>query len=242
MVHVFAYEPKLPQQKNAPPPAAFVTVNAIGRSTGDSIEFGVPTKYMGGKGQSPFPSGVTAQLAGLMACLKYLHSTWNWFDVKAALRSTASNFKSGYDPRSYGYGIIDYHSANAMSDASSFPLFPPAAVIMEIHNEHVDFFVNSFKQTRRTADALYKFSSPPPVQLRELLATDIESLGGKLVFVGDPSATTNIVSYRTTSDETAFFVWFSRDVNGVFSRIEPYSIIGPVTLLLPYGPRLNKEP
>jgi hypothetical protein len=242
MVHVYAYEPRQQQQRNVPPPAAFVTVNAVGGTTGDGIEFGVPTNYMEGKGQSPYPSGVTAQLAGLMACLKYRHSTWNWFDVKAALRSTAANFKSGYDPRAYGYGVIDYHSANALSDASSLPLFPPAAVIMEVQNDRVVFSVNSFKQTRRAVDALFKFSTPPQPQLRDLSLNDITSLAGEPMFVGDPSVTTNGVSYQTTRDETVYFVWFTKDANGMFSRIEPYSIIGPVTLHLPYGPRLNQQP
>ena len=241
MVHVFAYEPKQQQQKNAPPPAVFVTVNAVGRTTGDGIEFGVPANYMEGKGQSPYPSGVAAQLAGLMACLKYRHSSWNWFDVKAALRSTAVNFKSGYDPRTYGYGIIDYHSANTLSDASLLPLFPPAAVIVEVQNDRVVFFVNSFKQTRRTVDALFKFSTPPQPQLRDLSLNDITSLAGKQVFAGDPSVTTNSLSYRSSHDETVYFVWFTKDANGMFSRIEPYSIIGPVTLHPPYGPRLNQR-
>ncbi|MDP2104937.1 MAG: hypothetical protein Q8J76_02995, partial [Desulfobulbaceae bacterium] len=83
MIHVFAYEPRHPQPWNAPPPAAFATVNKIGAQSGGGIEFGVPSTYMEGKGRSNTPSGVTAQLAGLMACLKYLHPTWNWFDIKA---------------------------------------------------------------------------------------------------------------------------------------------------------------
>jgi len=242
MVHVYAYEPRQQQQKNAPPPAVFVTVNAVGRTTGDGIEFGVPTNYMEGKGQSPYPSGVTAQLAGLVACLKYRHSTWNWFDVKAALRSTAANFKSGYDPRTYGFGVIDYHSANALSGAPSLPLFPPAAVVLEVQNDRVVFSVNSFKQTRRTTDALFKFTTSPQPQLRDLALNDITSLKGEPVFVGDPSVTTNSVSYQTAHDETVCFVWFTKDANGMFSRIEPYSIIGPVTLHKPYGPRLNRRP
>lgn len=242
VVHVFAYEPTQTQPKNAPPPAAFVTVNAVGRTTGDGIEFGVPTDYMAGKGQSPFPSGVTAQLAGLMACLKYRHPSWNWFDVKAALRSTAGNFHSGYDPRKYGYGIIDYRSANALSEASSLPLFPPAAVIGEIHDDRIDFFVNSFRQTRRVADVLMKFPVPPPVRRMELTLEEVISLGGERIFAGDLPVDKNVVSYQASRGETAYFVWFSVDGHGMFSRIESYSIIGPVTLRLPGGTNSTKEP
>jgi hypothetical protein len=57
----------------------------IGGTTGGGIEFVVPTNYTHGKGQSASPSGVTAQVAGLLACLKYRHPSWIWFDVKAAV-------------------------------------------------------------------------------------------------------------------------------------------------------------
>jgi len=233
MVHVYAYEPKRSQSRKAPPPAAFVTVNKIGGRSGDGIEFGVPPAYMNGKGMSTTPSGVTAQLAGLMACLKYQHPSWNWFDVKASLRSTAANFASGYDPDRYGYGAIDYHGANALTDAARLPLFAPAAVPFKTKSKEpaqINFFVNSFKQTRRSTDALFKFSLPPTAHLQELTLPEITARGGKWVFSGDLSKTSNIYSYKAITTETVYFVWFTVDANGTYSRIEPYSIIGPVTL------------
>lgn len=139
MLHVFAYEPRKKQPLNVPPPAAFVTVNRIGGLSGDGIEFGVPTDYMNGKGQSTSPSGVTAQLAGLIASLKYLHPEWNWFDIKAALRGTASNYPNGYDPQKYGYGAIDFHAANALKESSNLPLFAPAAVVRKQRDNQIDF-------------------------------------------------------------------------------------------------------
>jgi len=233
MVHVYAYEPKKSQPEKAPPPAAFVTVNKIGGKTGDGIEFGVPGTYMNGKGMSTTPSGVTAQLAGLMACLKYLHPSWNWFDVKAALRSTAANYASGYDPARYGYGSIDYHKANALTEAAKLPLFAPAALPFTTKAKEaarIYFFVNSFKQTRRAKDALFKFFTPPTVHLQELTLPEITALGGTWVFSGDLSKTNNIYPYKAITTETVYFVWFTVDANGTYSRIEPYSIIGPVTL------------
>jgi len=234
MVHVYAYEPRKTQPANAPPPAVFVTVNKIGGKTGDGIEFGVPTTYMNGKGMSATPSGVTAQLAGLMACLKYLHPAWNWFDVKAALRSTASNYASGYDPERYGYGSIDYHRANALKDGEQLPLFAPAALPFTTRAQEagqINFFINSFRQSRRLTDALFTFSVPPPVQLQELTLPEITALGGKWVFSGDLSKSKNIYTYRAITRETLYFVWFTVDTNGSYSRIEPYSIIGPVNLV-----------
>ncbi len=230
LVHVYAYEPRSPQPKNAPPPAAFVTVNRIGGLTGDGIEFGVPTGYMHGKGQSTTPSGVTAQLAGLMACLKRLHPTWNWFDIKAALRAAAANFASGYNPRDYGYGAIDYHLANELKDAASLPLFAPAAVVLPQKNNRLTFQINSFRQSRRMTDVLFRFSSRPDVHLKELTLPEITGMGGEHLYSSYLRQPTNRYSYPITREETAYFVWLTMDTKGRYSRIEQYSVLGPIRL------------
>jgi len=242
MLHVYAYEPRTPQPDNAPPPAAFTTVNVIGGMTGHGIEFGVPAGYMKGKGQSSTPSGVTAQLAGLMASLKYRHPDWNWFDVKAALRSTAANYPKGYDPKHYGYGTIDYPAANALVDAQLLPLFPPAAVQLPHTGAVLSFYVNPFQQTRRVADALFKFRSPPSPNRAELSLAQLVSLGGQLLYLGDFTKKGNQANFRIMADEKAWFVWLTRDAAGRFSRIEPYSVLGPVLLKAKQqqlGPRLT---
>ncbi|GAM08998.1 hypothetical protein OR1_01272 [Geobacter sp. OR-1] len=230
LCHVYAYEPKQPQSPNAPPPATFATVNKVGGKTGGGIEFGLPTTYMNGKGKSTYPSGVTAQLAGLMAAIKYRHPDWNWFDVKAALRSTAANYATGYDPARYGYGLIDYYAANALQDAAALPLFAPAAVIARVQGLSADFAVNSFRQSRRSADAVFKFNSRPVTSGKELTFSEITALGGELLFSGEIPLRTNRYRYRAPGEEFVFFVWFTRDVRGFYSRIEPCSIIGPVSL------------
>ena len=245
MVHVYAYEPRTAQPADAPPPAAFATVNRIGGATGGGIEFGVTDGYMGGKGAGATPSAATAQLAGLMACLKHRHPSWNWFDVKAALRATASNRATGYDPLNYGYGAIDFHAADSLTDAVTLPLFPPSVVVLPQRGNSLRFFVNSFRQSRRVADVLFRFTSPPRRQVTELTSAEIAALGGQQVFSGNPPAQSNVYSYRVTASETAYFVWLARDARGRFSRIEPYSVIGPVTVnfRVPpiYGPRLNRD-
>ena len=242
MLHVFAYEPRKKQPLNVPPPAAFVTVNRIGGLTGDGIEFGVPTDYMNGRGQSTTPSGVTAQMAGLIASLKYLHPEWNWFDIKAALRGTAANYTTGYDPQKYGYGTIDFHAANALKESANLPHFAPAAVVRRQSDNQIDFHVNSFRQSRRQTDVLFRFLQPPAVTLKELSLADITAMGGQQLFIGDLSTTSNFISYRVHHDEKVYFVWFTKDAEGMFSRIEPYSIIGPIKLTSKqqlYGPRVK---
>ncbi|MDD5758970.1 MAG: hypothetical protein PHI06_07790 [Desulfobulbaceae bacterium] len=227
MVHVFAYEPRQPQPWDAPPPASFVTVNTTEGKSGGGIEFGVPTTYMQGKGQSDTPSGVTAQLAGLMASLKYSHPLWNWFDVKAALRATASNYATGYNPLAYGYGSIDYYAANTIRDAATLPLFAPAAVVLGREGARLSFAINSFRQSRRYTEVLFRFATRPRPQPKELTLADINTMGGHLVF-SNLRTDASTYSYQVPSKVASFLVWFTQDVHGIFSRIESYSIIDPI--------------
>ncbi|MFA7062507.1 MAG: hypothetical protein WC156_17005 [Pedobacter sp.] len=229
MLHVYAYEPRKPQPPGAPPPAAFATVNMIGGTSGGGIEFGVPTNYMHGKGQSSWPSGVTAQVAGLLACLKYQRPFWNWFDVKAALRSTAANYPTGYDPHKYGYGVINYQNANAFTNAIQLPLFAPAAVILGQNADRLFFRINPFKQTRRFTDVVFKFRTRPAATINELTLSEITAMGGEYLFSSYLHKDANNFSYRLSRGETAYLVWFTQDRSLKFSRIEPYSIFGPIT-------------
>jgi hypothetical protein len=229
MLHVYAYEPRKPQPPGAPPPAAFTTVNMIGGTTGGGIEFGVPTDYMHGKGQSAWPSGVTAQVAGLLACLKYRHPFWNWFDAKAALRVTAANYPTGYDSHKYGYGAINFQDANAFTNATQLALFAPAAVVLGQKGDKIVFQINPFKQTRRFTDVVFKFTMRPIPTLKELSLAEITAMGGQYLFSSYLYNDANNYSYRMTRGETAYLIWFTQDLSLKFSRIEQYSIFGPIT-------------
>lgn len=228
MVHVYAYVPKQPQPQSAPPPAAFVTVNRIGAGTGGGIEFGVSSNYMRGKGGSETPSGVAAQLAGLMACLKYQHPSWNWFDIKAALRATAANYAGGYNPHNYGFGAIDYLAANALSDSGKLPLFAPATVVINQSDNQLVFWINAFKQSRRFTEVLFRFARRPAPQLKELTLSEITTMGGEYLFSSYLRKPANSFAFRVTNDDMPYYVWFTQDLQGRFSRIEQYSIIGPI--------------
>jgi hypothetical protein len=240
MVHVYAYEPRQQQPQGVPPPAVFVTVNMVGGKSGPGIEFGVPKQSLGG-GKAATPSAITAHLAGLMAVIKYRHPDWNWFDVKAALRATASNFAAGYNDQQYGYGTIDFVAADSLHTAARLPLFPPAA-LMRRRGTQVTFLVNSFQQTRRSSDALFRFRSPPRPVYREVTLPEIVAGGGQLLFAGDLAKTSNALTLQLQQEESAYYVWFSKGIDGLYSRIEPYSIIGPLSFSpepLRYGPRLQ---
>lgn len=229
VVHVYAYEPRRTQPLQAPPPAAFVTVNRLGGKSGGGIEFGVASDYMRGRGGSGTASGVTSQVAGLMACLKYRHPSWNWFDVKAALRATASNYATGYDPARHGYGSIEYHAADALVDAEKLPLFGPAAVVRRLPGDRLVFLVNAFRQKRRFSDVLFLFPSRPRPLLKELTLAEIGAMGGRHLFSSYLRRQSDVFTYRLSPGESACFVWFTQDGNGRYSRMEAYSILGPFT-------------
>ncbi|HIJ96730.1 MAG TPA: hypothetical protein HPP94_13530 [Desulfuromonadales bacterium] len=95
-------------------------------------------------------------------------------------------------------------------------------------NNTVIFAINSYKQTRRTADALFRFRMRPIPTLKELTLAELSAMGGQLLFSGDRSVSTNSYAVQIPNDEMSHFVWLSRDARGVYSRIEPYSILGPV--------------
>jgi len=229
MLHVYAYVPKRQQPSNAPPPAVFSTVNMIGGTSGGGIEFGVPIDYMNGKGKGSTPSGVTAQLAGLMASLKYRHPSWNWFDVKAALRGTAANYATGYDAHKYGYGAINFKRADDLASPAQLELFAPAAVIFGRQGDQVLFRINPFQQSRRCGDVLFKFPTKPTPTLKEVTLEEITAMGGKFLYSSYLDRDTNTYVYRMTKGETTYLVWFTQDSSSKFSRIEPYSTFGPLT-------------
>lgn len=233
-LHVYAYEPLKSQPPEAPPPAAFSTVNKIGGTTGGGIEFGVPAHYMHGKGQSTTASGVTAQLAGLLACVKYRHPTWNWFDVKAALRMTASNYPTGYDMHNYGYGAIDFVKATALANEAQLALFAPAAIILGQKGDRIFFKINPFRQSRRFTDVVFTFPKRPNPTQKELTLEEITAMGGRSLFSSYLYKDSSTYTYRAPGGETAYLVWFTQDVSLKFSRIESYAIFGPFTFpLLP---------
>jgi hypothetical protein len=163
-----------------------------------------------------------------MACIKYLHPSWNWFDIKAALRATAANYAGGYDALNYGYGAIDYRAANALADADRLPLFAPAAVVRTLPGNRIVFHINAFKQSRRFTEVLFRFASRPVPKLKELTLPEITAMGGEFLFSSYLRTTVDTFVYPVTSDDMHYYVWFTQDLNGRFSRIEPYSIIGPI--------------
>jgi hypothetical protein len=106
---------------NGTPPPTYSTnassPNSANGGTGWGLEFAIPTSYLGL--DTSEDSWNSATMSGFLAALKHQHPAWTWFDVKAALRQTASNWPKGYSHLQFGYGLIDWNAANGIATAGS---------------------------------------------------------------------------------------------------------------------------
>lgn len=176
-------------------------------------------------------SCLTAGNAGIMAALRHQHPTWNWYDVKAALRQTGTNWSTGYDATDYGFGQVNHATATAFTDAEILLQAPSVATSTTAYGQR-QFTVYPFKQTRRVKEVLFQFDTNPGFQANELTLGDIQALGGvKITEHATTSATTTAPIYTAFTDD--YFVWLTADNAddslANFSRIDTYAILGPYT-------------
>ncbi|TSD02104.1 MAG: hypothetical protein Athens071425_123 [Parcubacteria group bacterium Athens0714_25] len=225
LAHNYAYSAALPQSTF--PPIFHMAPGREGGTTGYGVEWRLDCTVF----SCSSLSGITAANAGLMASLRYLHPTWNWFDVKAALRQTGTNWNTGYDRNAFGFGQIDYHEADILEDDQIF-LQPPVAKIDTVYTQSIRFQLYPFKQTRRVKDVLFQFSSAPSFYGDELTLAELEMLGGTKIteYSGDVS---RMIQPLDIAVVNAYFVWLTADnidddlAN--FSRIDTYGILGPLS-------------
>ena len=177
-------------------------------------------------------SYLNAVNAGMMAVVRFNHPAWNWLDVKAALRQTGTNWPTGFDKNTYGFGVVDYASATGFSD-NQILLQPPATNVANAGiSSQVTFTLYPFKQTRRVKEVLFQFASAPAFHGSEMTLSEITTLGGTKIT--EYSGTLAVQSAPIfTALTNAYFVWFTSD-NAVdnsahFSRIDTYSVLGPIS-------------
>jgi len=178
-------------------------------------------------------SSLTAANAGMMTVIRHNNPTWNWFDVKAALRQTGTNWATGYNTTDYGFGVVSYASSTALTD-NEILLQPPSVATSTSSLGQLQFIVYPFKQTRRVKEVLFQFSSttPPTFQSNELTLAEIQTLGGTKV--GEYTKTTATIANPVFSAVTdKYYVWLTADNSddslANFSRIETYGILGPLS-------------
>lgn len=211
---------------NSPPPAFHIAPGGGGWASASGVEWTIDPAIF----NTSSLSSLTAANAGIMASLRYNHPTWNWFDVKAALRQTGANWATGYNNAAYGFGQVNYATANAFTDGQ-IALQPPVAA-SSIILDRISFTLYPFKQTRRVKEVLFQFASAPSFQSGELTLNAIQALGGtKITEYTGTTATEITPSYAAITN--AYFVWFTAD-NATdsaanFSRIDTYSVLGPTS-------------
>ncbi len=228
IAHNYGYSAVLPA--GTPPPAFHIAPGqASGPWTYPGVEWLLNAAEITAATSSL--SSVVGANAGMLAALRYNHPTWNWFDVKAALRQTGTNWATGYNAVAggYGFGTVSYTTANAFTN-NQLLLQPPEVLASITTGKRIQFTIYPFKQTRRVKEVLYQFSSAPAFQAGEMTLGAIQALGGaKIAEYSDISATTT--QPITASTTNAYFVWFTadnaNDSLAKYSRIDTYSVLGP---------------
>ncbi|MHB8661004.1 MAG: peptidoglycan-binding protein, partial [Minisyncoccota bacterium] len=218
------------------PPAFYTAPGNPAFSSAPGVEWEMdPVIYTGSL------SGATAANTGVMSWLRLNHPTWNWFDVKAAIRQSAANWTTGYNGATYGFGLINATTTNALADNQILLQPPEVATSTSGMYNQLTFTIFPFRQTRRAKDVLFEFSTNPGLQLgtassSDLTLAQIQALGGTKVAGSDYSgnlATTTTPFFTAVSN--AYFVWFTVDsANDTastthFSRIDTYSDFGPLS-------------
>lgn len=212
-----------------PPPSAtcvLLSTNS-GAASGPGIEFGITANYKGVDTSSP--SAATAVMAGILASLKYNHPTWNWFDIKAALRQTAANWSTGYDPANYGFGTVNFDNATA---AGALYLQPPA-VTYALNSDDVSFSLYPFRQTRRVREEIYYIPDGATLPIKnEWTVADLNALGATIVGQSNGSDISPVISTTaragTTNGVSAGFgrmVVFTTDGLGNYSSPQSYNVV-----------------
>ncbi len=208
------------------PPALLVTAsssNSFNGGTSWGMEFALSPGYKGL--DTTADSWVSADMAGFIASLQYNHPAWNPFDIKAALRQTAANWVSGYNHLTFGFGVVDWDSANAVASTNAMYLQPPSASIIN-GNYYATITLNPFRQGRRNHEVVYSVN---PVYVwprkNEYSAADIAASGGTLVYTSNGTDVQPTFTYAPAASGTVTFVAFTTDGAGAFSAWQEFSPI-----------------
>ena len=221
-----------PGSGDAYPPVAVSTIlpNTTGPLSSNScgyaqgIEFSMTAGYKGFATGSP--SGTTEAMSGVFAVLKANHSSFTWSDIKGALRQTASNWSTGYAPiraSGYGFGNIDYDSANAIALTSSIFLQGPGMQIAP-HGYYVTVTLYPFLTTRRVREVVYIGGTWPAANtVNEFTAAQITAAGGTLVYTSNGTDVTPTFNYSPGASGSATFTALTLDASGNGSRVESFT-------------------
>jgi hypothetical protein len=252
VVYSWAFCPATP---SAYPPLALVTVlpdNAAAMPSGggcgyaQGVEFSIPVGWTPispayGSMVVRDPSSSQNAMQVVLAALRMRNPGWTWFDVKAALRQTASNWATGYAPYNprtggCGYGNISWTAASALSETSALYLQPPG---MRIQNNisYATLTLYPFRQTRRSHEVVYavdrSYAWPRGCKGHgrngcEYTASDLERAGINVSRpIYDSRSVAGLITpmhfYQPVANGTVTFIAFTTDGRGNYSRVESFS-------------------
>jgi hypothetical protein len=184
------------------------------------------------------PSSTTEAMSAILAALKTHHPNWTWGDVKSVLRSTASNWRTGYtafNPAgpAFGYGNINYAAANSYT--GSIYLQPPG-VAVQTRGSYGFVTLYPFVSSRRTGELLFAFERPPVFPAAtgndEYTYTQIAALqrsyGGSLIYNSNGASGVQTCYFHPAKSATVYFVAFTLDnianpAASRYSRAEGFS-------------------
>ena len=200
------------------------TAPELNYTSGYSIEFELSNGYLGFN--TTAPSWVTAGLSAIYAALRYDHPSWTVPDVTAALRQTAANWASGYSLSNFGYGIIDWASADAITSTADLYLQPPVVNVPENYGYYAQIVLYPFRQTRRAYEVVYSVNPNYSWPLKnEYTTSDITASGGTLLYTSNGTDVTPTFTYFAGASGTLTLIAFTTDGEGNYSRVESFSKI-----------------
>lgn len=209
-------------------PAIATNTTSVGSddgSTGWGVTYGISKNYLGLDTSSDSnDAGITA---GFLAALLYNHGTWNAFDANAALRIGSANWPT-YDHTNYGFGLINWTTANAVA---TLYLQPPDMEIMNA-GYYLTITLYPFRQSRRSAEVVYSVSSSYSwPRKNEYTAADIAASGGTLIYTSNGTDVTPQFSYAPAVSGTITLVAFTTDGSGNYSTEQEFSPISETVTL-----------
>ncbi len=209
-----------------PAGASSHTVATCGYDGGTEFSLSANYLYAGSTGS---PSATGATMAGILAAMKNTQSTWNWFDIKGALRQTASNWATGWTQNNggaLGYGNVNYAAASTLASTANIFLQAPGFVVIN-HGYYAQILLYPFATTRRVKEEIFVGGSWPAAStINEMTATQVTAAGGTHIAQCDNTGTTAFsCSYAVPATGSATFTALTLDASGNGSRVESFSQI-----------------
>jgi len=197
------------------------SANSINGGTGWGSEFEFSASYLGL--DTSEDSWVSAELAGFYAALKNNHGSWNWFDIKGALRQTAANWSTGYNHLNYGYGILNWSSANSVASPANIYLQPPGIAVQNF-GYYATVTLYPFRQTRRDHEELRSCTAGYswPVK-NEYSLSDVTAGCPTLLYMSNGTDVEPTTTYAPAMSGTITLIAFTTDGSGAYSREEEFS-------------------